>query len=155
MQCPRVLLSAAAVAAMSAVLWHSQAGADALDHYQPAPLVKAERALERGDAQRALGLLEGRVDTLRGGVERARGHALVCRARFSQGEYELAERACDAAVEEGGAAAAWRHLNNRGVMRLMLGRSEEALADFRAAERLNPAAGSVRRNLAAAKKHPA
>jgi len=140
---------------MSALLWHSQAGADALDHYQPAPLVKAERALERGDATRALGLLDGRVDTLRAGVERAQGHALVCRARFARGEFDLAERACDAAVEEGGGAAAWSHLNNRGVMRLLLGRSEEALADFHAAERLNPAAGSVRRNIAAARRHPA
>jgi len=70
MNVSRVILSATAVAAMSALLWHQQAGADALDHYAPPVLHKAERALERGVPERALRLLDGRLAGLRGGAER-------------------------------------------------------------------------------------
>jgi len=147
----RILISVIAVAAVTTLLWQSRANADAIEHYRPTLLIKAERALERGNPDRALSLLEGKVDALRRDIYRADGNALVCRARYEKGDYTGAERACDEAVQLGGGPQAWSHLNNRGVMRLLQGRAEDALADFEAAAVLNPMASSVHRNIEAAR----
>ena len=152
MHCFRVVLTATAVSAMTLLLWHSRAAAEALDHYQPPLLAKAERALERGQPGRSLALLEGRVQELRAGAQRAAGFDLVCRAYFAQEDWRRAEPACDAAVEEGGGNAAWSFRNNRGVMRLLQGRTDEAIADFRAAARLQPRSRSVSKKLALAER---
>lgn len=152
MQYPKVILSAAAAAAMSLLLWHGQAQSDAIDAYQPQVLKRAGRALELGRPELALSRLEGETENLRPGPLRAAGFGLACRAWFELEDFASAQQACDAAVREGGGASAWSHLNNRGVMRLMLGEVEAALADFNAAAELNPVAGPVRRNLALARE---
>ena len=148
----RVFLTAGAVSAMTLLLWHSRAAAEPLEHYQPPLLAKAERALERGQPRRSLALLQGRVLELRPGAQRAAAHDLVCRAYFAQGDWQRAEPACDAAVEEGGGSAAWSFRNNRGVMRLLQGRTDAAIADFRAAARLQPRSRPVAKNLALAER---
>src|SRR6056297_281511 len=152
MKYTRILIPIIAVAAVTTLLWNARANADAIEHYQPNLLTQAERALERGRPDNALGLLEGRVEGFRRPAHQAQAHAVVCRAWYEKGEYHKAERACDAAVQLDGAALAWSHLNNRGVMRLLLGRVDEALADFHAAASKNPQAWSVRRNLAASEE---
>jgi tetratricopeptide (TPR) repeat protein len=149
MKFPRHLVSAAALLALAPL--PPAAVADAIDHYRPSVLKIAERALQRGHPGLTLEMLDGRLQGLRPGNQRAEGYALTCRAQFERGDYVDAERYCDLAVSEGGSAA-WRHLNNRGVMRLMQGRNAEALADFRAAQRLAPAERDVSHNLAVARK---
>ncbi|MDZ7785173.1 MAG: tetratricopeptide repeat protein [Halioglobus sp.] len=147
----RILISVIAVAAVTTLLWQSRANADTIDHYRPSVLIKAERALERGNPERALSLLEGNLEGLRRDAYRADGNALVCRARYEKGDYAAAEQACDTAVRLGSGPQVWSHLNNRGVMRLLLGRVEEALQDFEAAADLNPQAWSIHRNIDAAR----
>jgi len=146
----KVLITALGVAAMSAMLWHGRANADVLGHYQPPALLKAEWALERGNPDRALALLDSRKAELRRWRAEADASALACRAWYDKGDFERAEQACDQAVQQGGGAAAWSHLNNRGVMRLLLGRTDEAIADFHEAASRNPSARPVHRNLAIA-----
>ena len=146
----KLLVTAIGVIASTSLLWHSQAKADAMDHYQPAVLVKAEKALEQGRPFYALRMLDGRVDMLRHASHRAAGNDLLCRAYFQAGQYATAEAACDKAVALGGGEAAWSHVNNRGVMRLMQGKTESALEDFNRASSLNPKAISVRKNVSLA-----
>jgi len=148
----RILLSVLAVAAVSLMLWHSRVEAEPLEHHRPAVLIKAERALARGNPDRALALLESGRAELRRNPDRAEASGLVCRAYYERGDYAAAEAACDTAVALGESnERAWSYLSNRGVMRLLLGRVDEAIHDFEAAERLNPVAWSVHRNLAAAR----
>lgn len=147
----RILISVIAVATVTTLLWQSRANADTIDHYRPTVLIKAERALERGNPERALTVLEGNVDGLRRDAYRADANALICRAQYEKGNYAAAERACDVAVELGDGPQAWTHLNNRGVMRLLQGRVEAALEDFEAAAVLNPGAWAVHRNIDAAR----
>ncbi len=78
--------------------------------------------------------------------------ALECRAHFDRRDFEAAERACDTAVARGHHQDMWSHFNNRGAVRLMLGRHDEALADFRKATRLNPDSRDARRNYQLAKR---
>jgi len=132
-----------------ALLFHAPVYADPLAHYQPSLLTKAQRALEWDRPDRTLALLEGRVQVLRRASHRAEANSLICLAWYEKGSYDKAERACDAAVELDTGATAWRHLNNRGVMRARLGRIDEALDDFRAAAARNPRARMVRQNVAA------
>ncbi|MFT4615344.1 MAG: tetratricopeptide (TPR) repeat protein [Bacteroidia bacterium] len=148
----KILATTIGVIATSSLLWHSQAKADAIDHYQPAVLVKAEKALQEGRPFYALRMLDGRVETLQQASFRAAGNDLLCQAHFQTGHYEMAEAACDKAVGLNGGAAAWSHVNNRGVMRLLQGKIEAALEDFQRASSLNPRAISVRKNASLAKK---
>jgi Flp pilus assembly protein TadD len=144
----RILLSILAVTTVMSLFWHSRSNADPFDQYRPPLLIKSERALERGKPERALKVLDGRIDALRRDGQRAQAHAVVCRAHYELGDFESALEACDAAVKLGSDARSWSYLNNRGVMHLLLGRLEDAKADFEAAAASNPAAWSVRRNLA-------
>lgn len=146
----RILITVIAVAAATMLLWNARANADALEHYRPNLLTKAERALERGRPDQALGLVESRVEAFTHDTYRAQGYSLICRAWYEKGDFHKAERACDSAVQLGGGSLAWSHLNNRGVMRLLVGRTGEAMRDFQAAALRNPTAWSVHRNLFAA-----
>ena len=73
MQRTKILVTTLGIVMAFGLLWASRSQADAIDHYQPAVLLKAERALDNGDATEALALLEGRVATLRHGSMRAAG----------------------------------------------------------------------------------
>ena len=139
--------SVLALASVAALLWQADANADAIDHYQPGVLAKANRALQQGNSDRALALLEGRVADLRSGPHQAEGYGLICRAYFQQHDFQAAEKNCDEAVTIGGGASVWSHLNNRGVMRLLLDRPDDALADFRRAAAMNPGERSLHRNM--------
>ncbi len=147
MQRTKILVTTIGIILAFGLLWQSRSHADAIDHYQPAVLQKAERALQRGNPTEALALLEGRVAAMRHGSMRAAGDDLICRAYYQRGDYAAAEQACDRAVAVGSNNSAWSYLNNRGVMRLLQGKLEDALADFSAAAGRNPSARSVKSNL--------
>lgn len=147
MQRTKILVTTIGLVLAFGLLWHSRSQADAIDHYQPAVLTKAGRALDRGNPDLALALLSGRVAAMRHGSMRAAADDLVCRAHYARGDYAAAEEACDRAVATGPHNSTWSYLNNRGVMRLLQGKLEAACADFTAAAGLNPRARSVQRNL--------
>jgi tetratricopeptide (TPR) repeat protein len=150
MRLPTKFSRVLAVASVAALLWQADANADAIDHYQPGVLAKANRALQQGNSDRALALLEDRVADMRKSSNQAEGYGLICRAYFQQRDFQVAEQNCDKAVTIGGGASAWNYLNNRGVMRLLLDRPDDALADFRKAAAMNPTERSVRRNMSLA-----
>ena len=87
---------------------------------------------------------------MRKSSNQAEGYGLICRAYFQQQDFQAAEQNCDKAVTIGGGASVWSYLNNRGVMRLLLDRPDDALADFRKAAAMNPTERSVRRNMSLA-----
>ncbi len=140
-------LALAATACLS-----TTAHADVLAHYEPQAFAKAESALERGNPDRALQMLHRQRAIVNHDRYAARREALVCRAQFQKRNFEAAEQACDIAVKRGAHQDMWSHLNNRGAARLMLGRHEEALADFRKATRLNPESRDARRNYQLARR---
>ena len=109
--------------------WLTGASANA-PVYNPDPVVlkKAERMVSQGEADRAIELLTAKVDDLQRPNLQSRGHALLCRAQYQKQDYALAEEHCDKAVNLG--SPNWSNLNNRGVMRFLLGRYNEALTDF-------------------------
>lgn len=152
MQSTKILVTAIGIVVAFGLLWHSRSQADAIDHYQPAVLQKAGRALENGNATHALALLERQVQELRLGSMRAAGDDLICRAHYQRGDYAAAEAACDRAVATGRHNSTWSYLNNRGVMRLLQGKLEAAFQDFTEAAGLNPRARSVKRNLQLAER---
>ncbi len=83
------------------------------------------------------GAIAGRGAELRRWRAEAQGSDLMCRACFEKGDYVSAERACDAAVLAGGESA-WSYVYHRGVMRLLLGRVDEGVADLRRAASMGP-----------------
>lgn len=129
------------------ILWPTYAKADVHSHYQPNVLVQAERALDRGKPDLTLQLLQQRSSQLASASMRAQAHALVCKAHFKKRNIVAAERACDEAVKNGNEVANWSDLNNRGVMRLLLGKLEKAQKDFQKALVANSSSRAVRRNL--------
>lgn len=133
-------------------LWHTRAMAESAAYYQPKRLLTAERALERGQSDRALNLLADYVEHQRYASKRAEGYALICRAHFKLKAFVAAEQACDQALRDGRASMAWSHLNNRGVMRLLQGNYAAALSDFDAAAEKNPSSRAVRKNRALAER---
>lgn len=150
MKSTRILITVIGLAAVTMLLWNARANADAIEHYRPNLLTKAERALERGRPDQALSLLGSRVDSFTHATYQAQGYSLICRAWYEKGDYHKAERACDIAVQLDSGTLAWSHLNNRGVMRLLVGNTGDAVSDFHAAARRNPTAWAVHRNLFAA-----
>ena len=138
------------------LVWHTQLSASVAHSYRlPTVLVQAQRAVEKGNPGRALDLLNGRMENLREPNDKAQAHALVCQAKYQQQDYANAEKSCDMAVNTG--RPSWSHFNNRGVMRFVLGRYEEALADFRQAAAIMLTASqqqsrSIRSNVAAAER---
>lgn len=127
-----ILVTLLAAASLTALLWHGPAGADTLADYQPTALRKAEIALQNGNPDRALALLGGRGAEMRRWQVQAESNGLMCRAWFEKGDYSKAERACDAAVAASGGIDA-EYVYHRGVMRLLLGRTDEGIADLRRA----------------------
>ncbi|MDX1735160.1 MAG: tetratricopeptide repeat protein [Halioglobus sp.] len=152
MKLNKVVVSVIGVATVLLLAWHSRVNAEVVTVQQPGVLERAERALERDDPAGAVALLQDRVVDLRRTSYRSDAYGILCRAHYQLGEYVQAEQACDLALDSGGKAIAWSHLNNRGVMRMAQGRLEEAIADFHAAQRINPRARSVRSNLAMAER---
>ena len=142
---------------VTSMFWQTQASADTMErHRLPIALKKAERALRNQDPDRAISLLEGRIDGMRHKVAIAQAHALICKAHYQTHDYLSAEKSCDLAVTTG--RPNWSHVNNRGVMRFMLGRYDDALKDFsRAASRAlihasHSQSRSIRKNIAAAQR---
>ena len=145
------MLIALVTMSVTALLWQGPAAADTFGDYQPTILRKAELALQHGHPDHALALLRGRGAELRRWRAEAQGSDLMCRAYFEKGEYASAERACDKAVLAGGEAA-WSYLYHRGVMRLLLGRVDEGVADLRRAASMGPSTGTVAAHLAIAER---
>jgi Flp pilus assembly protein TadD len=117
---------------------------------EPAVLLTAERAMERGDADRTIELLRGEVDTLRYDHHVARAASVLCRAYHEKGESRLALDACNKAIDT--RAANWSDFNNRGVAHYRLGNYAAAIADFRQAERMGPRDPDVRANIVSARR---
>ena len=117
---------------------------------EPGFLVVAERAIDRGNADRAIELLSGRLDTLRYDHQVARAASVLCRAHHEKAQAELALEACNTAIET--RAANWSDFNNRGVAHFRLGNFEAAIADFRQAERMRPRDPDVRANIVSARR---
>lgn len=122
--------------------------ANAANEIQPRVLIQAERALTRGKPQVAIELVTPRVEHFALREQRARGYALLCKAYFQLEAFAQAEQACDSAVYAGEEGANWSHLNNRGVMRMLLGRLGEAAEDFKSALHEKPKNRDVLRNRA-------
>jgi len=146
-----MLITLIATVSLSALLWHGPAAADTFGDYQPTVLRKAELALQHGHPDHALALLRGRDAELRRWRAVAQGNDLMCRAWFEKGDYVSAEQACDAAVLAGGESA-WSYVYHRGVMRLLLGRVDEGVADLRRAASMGPSTGAVAAHLAIAER---
>lgn len=148
-----------ALVSVPSMFWQAGASAGVADHYRlPNALLKAERAVERGDPDRALGLLEGRINDWRHPTSQAEAHAVICQAHYQKRDYVSAEKSCNIAVNTG--RPSWSHLNNRGVMRFKLGRFDEALTDFRQAASIMLSASttqsrSIRSNISAAQRRTA
>ncbi|MGI9285933.1 MAG: tetratricopeptide repeat protein [Pseudomonadales bacterium] len=138
------------------MFWQASVSANVVDHYRlPNVLLKAQRAVEKGHPERALELLAGRIDSLPSPNGQAQAYALICQAQYQQQDYASAEKSCDIAANTG--RPRWSHFNNRGVMRFMLGRYDEALIDFRQAASIMVSASkvqsrSIRSNVTAAKR---
>jgi tetratricopeptide (TPR) repeat protein len=151
MKAHRIFFDLVVAASIVALLWHGPARADALGQYQPTILRKAELALQHGYPDHALALLRGRGAELRRWRAEAQGSALMCRAYFEQGDYASAERACNEAVLAGGESA-WSYVYHRGVMRLLLGRIDEGVADLRRAASMDPPVGAMSEDLTVAER---
>lgn len=145
------LASLIAAASLTALLWHGPAGADTLGDFQPTALRKAESALQNGLPDRALALLQGRDMEMRRWQVEAEASDLMCRAWFEKGDYANAEQACDDAVLASNGSDA-SYVYHRGVMRLLLGRVDEGIADLRRAGGMNIANGAMPANLAVANR---
>lgn len=152
MKTPKKISTLLALATAVAMLWHFEASADTANHYQPNRMVRAAEALEHNRPDRTLAMLQGWVEKQRTKSRRAEGHSLMCRAYFLKRDFAKAEEACDAAVLAEGEERNWSHLNNRGVMRLMLGQLNAALDDFQEAAELKPRASAVRKNAVIAER---
>lgn len=136
MRTQRMMIAFIAVTAMAALLWQTRASADTMGVYQPTILRQAQWALQQGNPEHALAVLERRGTALRRWRAQAQGNALICQAYFQTGDYVRAEQACDLAVatahEPNG-----QYLYNRAIMRLLLGRVDEAIADFKRVSVMN------------------
>ncbi len=130
MRTQRMMISLIAVSVMLALLWQARASADTLGVYQSTVVRQAQWALQQGNPDHALALLAHRGTALRRWRAEAQGHALVCQAHFQNGNYARAEQACDLAVRTAPKANG-QYLYNRAVMRLLLGRIEEAVIDLK------------------------
>jgi hypothetical protein len=122
---------------VTGLLWHAPVNADTLGNYQPTALRKAEAALQHGQPDHALALLQGRATEMRRWRAEAQADDVMCRAWFEKGDYANAERACDAAVTATGEGT-WNYVYHRGIMRLLLGRTQEGVADLRKASSMSP-----------------
>jgi len=136
MRTHKMLVSLFAAASMGALLWHGPVAADTLGDYQPTALRKAEAALQNGHPDHALALLQGRESEIRRWRVEAQANDLMCRAWFEKGDYTKAEHTCNEAVLAAGDSA-WNYVYHRGVMRLLLGRVDEGIADLRRARSMN------------------
>jgi len=132
-----MLITLVAVTSVLALLWHDRAAADGPGQYQPPVVRQAQWALQHGNPDQALALLENRGAALRRWHAEAQGHGLVCQAWFQKGDYAQAEQACDLAVRTAGADDG-QYLYNRAVMRLLLGRIDEAVVDLKNVATINP-----------------
>ncbi len=144
------------VISVPAMLWQANVSAEVLDSlHLPNVLLKAEKALAKGNPDRVLELLETRIGNLHRPADQAQGYALICQAHYQKQDYDSAEKFCDKAANTG--RPYWSHFNNRGVMRFKLGHYDAALTDFRQAASTmylasHVQARSVRRNVAAAQQ---
>lgn len=136
MRTQRMMIALIAVTAMLALVWQTRVAADTLGVYQPTVVRQAQWALQRGNPEHALALLGKRSAELRRWRAEAQGNALICRAYFQTGDYTRAEHACDLAIRTAGETNG-QYLYNRAVMRLLLGRVDEAVADLKRVSVMN------------------
>lgn len=102
------------------------ASADAAMHYEPSFLRQADRALLRGDPNRALEIVEAHRDDQLRGRYRASALGLACRANLALYRHEAAKSACVAAIQLDTSRKNWRYFNNLGVAELGLGNRSAA-----------------------------
>ncbi|MFT6288581.1 MAG: hypothetical protein ACJA09_003344 [Alcanivorax sp.] len=121
-------------------LWQSEVNATRFNH-TPTILIKAERSVARGQSDRVIQLLGGKVDDLSRPEQKSAGYGFLCVAHYQKEDYVSAEKFCDKAATTG--SPDWSHLNNRGVMRVKLERYDEALVDFRKAASIMMVASSI------------
>jgi hypothetical protein len=124
------------------ILWQSEVNATKFN-YTPTILVKAERSVARGQSDRVIQLLGGKVDDLSRPEQKSAGYGFLCVAHYQKEDYVSAEKFCDKAVTTGTGSPNWSHLNNRGVMRVKLERYDEALVDFRKAASIMMVTSSI------------
>ena len=136
MRTQRILIALIGVTAMLALLWQARANADTLGVYQPPVVHQAQWALQQDNPEQAVALLEKRDSELRRWGAQAQGNALICQAYFQLGDYTRAEQACDLAVRASGETNG-QYLYNRAVMRLLLGRIDEGVADLKRVAAMN------------------
>ncbi|MBK6740165.1 MAG: hypothetical protein IPG64_21205 [Haliea sp.] len=136
MRTQRILIHVIATTIMLTLLWNHRAAADTLGDYQPTVVRQAQWALQRGNHDHALALLTQRGAELRRWRAEAQGNGLICQAWFQKGDYVRAEQACDLAVRTAGEPNG-QYLYNRAVMRLLLGRIDEAVADLKRVATMN------------------
>jgi tetratricopeptide (TPR) repeat protein len=148
----KMFISVVGVLTLVLLMWHTKASADIDNRYRPPVLSKAELALERGNPARAIELMGGSISNSPRSAVQAEVSSILCRAHFQQNEFLAAEEACTRALDMGGSAGAWSDLNNRGVMRMLQGRFDDAVEDFETAIRSNPRAREARRNLTLARE---
>lgn len=101
----RFALSMVAVLACTLLL-DSVARAEKLSDYQPLVLTEAEQALERGQPERALSLLNRERAILSHGKFRSQGEALACQAYIQKGDLHRAQQVCEELLAQAGAGAA-------------------------------------------------
>ncbi|CAA0101208.1 Uncharacterised protein [Halioglobus japonicus] len=136
MRTQRMMIASIAVIAMVLLLWQTRAAAGTLGEFQPPVVRQAQWALQQENPERALALLEKRTTELRRWRAQAQGSALVCQAYFQMGDYTRAEQACDLAFRTAGETNG-QYLYNRGVMRLLVGRVAEGVADLKRVSAMN------------------
>ena len=136
MKAQRMMIALLSVIVMFALLWHARATADTLGVYQPMVIRHAQWALQRDNPKHALAVLENRTAELRRWHAQAQGNALICQAYFQLGDYTRAEYACDLAVQASNETNG-QYLYNRAVMRLLLGRVDEGVADLKRVSAMN------------------
>lgn len=139
MRTQRTLINLLAVTVMLTLPWHNLAAADTLGEFQPTIVRQAQWALQNGNHDHALALLAHRGAELRRWRAEAQGNGLMCQAWFQKGDYARAEQSCDLAVRAAGESSG-QYLYNRALMRLLLGRIDEAVMDLRRVAMMNPQA---------------
>lgn len=114
---------------LSSALWQPAATADVSEYHRlPNIFSQAERAIKRGNSERALNLLQERKSSNKHSAYEGKRYELICKAHHQQQNFEKAETFCDMAVAT--EQSNWNHYNNRGVMLYKMARYSEALSDF-------------------------
>ncbi|GEM_PF-4456094 len=134
-------------AAIAATLDAAPVAAETMTTYEPSFLRQADRALRRGNAERALSVVESNLQRELKDTHRADAHGIACRAHLEMNAPDLARTECQSAMALDSSRSRWRYLNNLGVAELELGDYDAAEQAFSNAAALSGPAATPRRNL--------